>query len=137
MQKWLTLVMVTVVALGTGCTASNPIQRELGQASRLELTNKTANLLELDLVAGTTGSEIQKDEVIAHISLAPGQRTGVQTFPGRYTLFPQKGDQPFGNRSLAFSGVRLDAQDTQTITISERQMDTFTGKATRLVFQAS
>jgi hypothetical protein len=137
MRKLMSVLMMGVVALGTACTASNPIQRELGQASRLELANKTDHILELDLVAGTTSSEIQKDEVIAHVSLAPGEKTKVQTFPGRYTLFPQKGDQPFGNRSLAFSGVSLEARDTQTVTISERQMQTLTGTANRLVFQAS
>jgi hypothetical protein len=136
MRKLMTVVMAAVVALGTACTATNPIQRELGQAARLELSNKTDNVLELDLVAGTTSSEIQKDEVIAHISLAPGETTKVQTFPGRYTLFPQKADQPFGNRSLAFSGVRLAADAPQTVTISERETQTLTGSATRLVFQA-
>jgi hypothetical protein len=135
MRKLMTVVMAAVVALGTACTASNPIQRELGQASRLELTNKTASILEMDLVAGTTSSEIQKDEVIAHISLAPGEKTKLQTFPGRYTLFPQKGDQPFGNRSLAFSGVKLTADDTQAVTISERETQTISGTAKRLVFQ--
>jgi hypothetical protein len=137
MSKLMTVVMAAVVALGTACTASNPIQRELGQASRLELANHTNKTLELDLVAGTTGSEIQKDEIIAHVSLAPGETSRVQTFPGRYTLFPQNGDQPFGNRTLAFSGVRLEANDTQKVTIADRQMQTLTGTANRLVFQAS
>ena len=39
MRKLMTVLAAAAVL--TGCTGSNPIQRELGQASHLELTNRT------------------------------------------------------------------------------------------------
>ncbi|MBC7545681.1 MAG: hypothetical protein H7338_23370 [Candidatus Sericytochromatia bacterium] len=135
MQKLMTLLVLAGVAFSTACTASNPIQRELGNAARLELTNNTNHILEMDLVVGTTSSELQKDEIITHVSLAPGEHTNVQTYPGRYTLFPQQGDETFGKRSMAFSGVQLSADQASRVAIGEREMQTISGKAQRLTFK--
>ena len=137
MRKLMTVLVLASVACTTACTASNPIQREQGNAARLELTNETNRLLEMDLVVGTTSSELKNDEVIAHVSLAPGEHAKLQTFPGRYTLFPQQGDATFGNRTMAFSGVNLSAEQAQNVTIGQREMQTISGPATRLTFQVN
>jgi hypothetical protein len=136
MRKLMTVLVLAGVAFSTACTASNPIQRELGTAARLELANETNHILEMDLVVGTTSSELQKDEVIAHVSLAPGEHSALQTYPGRYTLFPQQGDETFGKRSMAFNGLELAAGQPQKVTVGMREMQTISGKAERLTFKS-
>lgn len=136
MGRLMTVLAVTLVAALTGCTGSNPIQRELGYTSQLQLTNKSSLNLSFELVAGTTPGEIGKGDIVSSFELAPGETLQVPTYPGRYTLFPRNADA-VGARSLAYNGVDIKANTTEKLIVSEQQVRTINGVATHLTMSGS
>ena len=135
MGSWTKMIAVIAAAVVlTGCQAANPVQRDAGPVAQLQLTNRTAQPLELEVVAGTTTGEMRQAEVSVHVSLAAGEATAINTYPGRYTIFPQRANV-VGARSLAFETIELKETGLANVQITEVQKQTVAGNARHLVFE--
>jgi hypothetical protein len=104
--------------------------------SELRLVNAGVKTLQCDVIVGTYGSELRRNERIARVKLAPQQTVTLNPPAGRYTLFPSEWLYQ-GTRGLAYYPFSLESSRTLTVTLHGVSRPTFTGSAMALDYKAS